>query len=119
MSWFRSGLPSISISDWLAAAPDAAEPAHGLEDVRQAMFDALGEAGGRKRAMLLLRIRLAPDVHSLWALRPEVMQAVSHMHGESEGRRRLALATEKFEGLLPEAALTTRRRGIRMAAPSP
>jgi hypothetical protein len=119
MSWFRSGLHGISISDWLAPATASdATPQNGLEDVRDAMLQALGEAGGRKRATLLLRIRIAPDVHSLWALRPDVMQAVAQMHGESEGGRRLARATEKFAGLLPAAALTSTRRGHRMASSS-
>ena len=120
MSWFRSGLQGISISDWFTtgAAAVAQVPAHGLEDARGAMLDALGDAGGRQRAMLQLRIRNAPDVHTLWALRPRVMDAVSHQHGESEGRRRLAQATSRFEGLLPAAALTSARGRHRMAPPT-
>jgi hypothetical protein len=119
MSWFRSGLHSISIADWLTPAPAVdATPPNGLEDVRLALLQALGEAGGRRRATLLLRIRNAPDVHSLWALRPDLMDAVSRLHGEREGRRRLAQATETFEGLLPAAALTSARRGHRMASTS-
>jgi hypothetical protein len=127
MSWFRCSLYSIShgisMSDWLAPGPAAtATPTNGLEDVREAMLEALRDvpdaAGGRQRTALLLRIRNAPDVHSLWALRPDVMQAVSQMHGESEGRRRLARATEKFDGLLSPAALTSARRGFRMAQTS-
>jgi hypothetical protein len=119
MFWIRSGLQSISISDWLTAGPAIAEVAtNGLEDVREALLEALGEAGGRRRGTLELRIRNAPDVHTLWALRPEVMDVVSHQWGESEGRRRLARATEKFEGLLPVAALTSARRRHRMTTAS-
>jgi hypothetical protein len=36
------------------------------------------------------------------------MEAVARMHGEWEGRRRLALVTELFEGLLPQASATAR-----------
>jgi hypothetical protein len=112
MSWIRSGLHSISITDWLTAGPAvAADPPNGLEDVREAMLEALGEAGGRKRATLLHRIANAPDVHSLWALRPDVMDAASRLYGEAQGRQRLARATARFEGLLPQAALTSSRRG--------
>ena len=120
MFWIRSGLQGMSISDWLTAGPAvAADPANGLEDAREALIEALGEAGGRKRAALLHRIANAPDVHALWAIRPEVMAAVSHESGESEGRRRLARATRKFEGLVPAAALTSARRRHRMTPALP
>lgn len=117
MFWIRSGLHSISISDWLTAGPAIAdEPSSGLEDARKALLDALGDTGGRKRESLLRRIAHAPDVHALWAIRPEVMDAVSQVHGESEGRRRLARATEKFAGLVPAAALTKPGRRHRIAS---
>jgi hypothetical protein len=120
MFWIRSGLQSISISDWLTAGPAvAADPANGLEDAREALFEALGDAGGRKRATLQLRIRNAADVHVLWALRPEIMEAVAHLYGEAEGRKRLARATDRFEGLVPASALTSARRRHRMAPASP
>ncbi len=117
MFWIRSGLHSISISDWLTAGPAIAqEPSNGIEDAREAMLDALGDAGGRRRTALLRQIVHAPDIHALWALRPEVMDAVSHLHGESEGRRRLARATEKFAGLVPAATLTKAGRRHRIAS---
>src|SRR5207253_11182906 len=94
MFWIRSGLHSISISDWLTAGPAvAADPSCALEDARQALQDALGDAGARKRATLALRIRTAPDLHSLWELRPELMMVVSQLFGESVGRKSLDDAT--------------------------
>jgi hypothetical protein len=117
MFWIRSGLHSLSISDWLTAGPAIVdEPSNDIEGAREAMLDALGDAGGRRRETLLRRISHASDIHVLWALRPDVMEAVSHMHGESEGRRRLALATEKFAGLVPAAALTKPGRRHRIAS---
>jgi hypothetical protein len=117
MFWIRSGLHSISISDWLTAGPTIAdEPSNDIEGAREAMLDALGNAGGRRRDGLLRRISHAADIHVLWALRPEVMDAVAQMHGESEGRRRLALATEKFVGLVSAAALTKPGRRHRIAS---
>ena len=108
MFWIRSGLHSISISDWLTAGPAvAADPAAGIEDARESMLEALGEAGARKRAALALKIRSAPDVQSLWSLRGDLMTIVSQLHGESEGRRRLAAVTAQFDGLLPVAAALT------------
>jgi len=109
MFWIRSGLHSISISDWLTAGPAvAAAPTADLEDAREAMLEALGDAGAKKRATLALKIRSAPDAPSLWSLRGDLMTVVSQLHGELEGRRRLAAVTAEFEGLLPVAAALTR-----------
>src|SRR5947209_8742113 len=105
MFWIRSGLQSISISDWLTAGPAVAQdPSTLLDAAREAMLEALGDAGGRKRATLQLRIRSASDARALWELRPDVMDAASQMYGEASGRKRLARATESFEGLLPVAS---------------
>jgi hypothetical protein len=110
MFWIRSGLHSISISDWLTAGPTVADdPSAAIEDARQAMLEALGEAGAKKRASLALMIRTAADARSLWELRSELMTVVSQLYGEAEGRRKLAAASEPFQGLLPQACALTRR----------
>lgn len=104
MFWIRSGLHSISISDWLTAGPLVVPDAGAaLDDAREAMRHALGEMGERRNATLALKVRKAPDMPSLWALRPELMTAVSRLHGEAEASRRLAHVTTYFEGLLPGA----------------
>jgi hypothetical protein len=112
MFWIRSGLHAISISDWLTAGPSMTpDLSTALEDARTAMLEALGDADAKKRQALAARIRCAPDIHSLWDLRPDVMMAVSHSHGEAEARKRLARATASFEAVLPQAcALTSGRR---------
>ena len=120
MFWIRSGLQHMSISDWLTAGPAvAADPSAALEEAREALLEALGDAGGRKRATLALRVRNAVDARTLWELRTDVMNAVAQAHGEWEGRRRLEQVTAKFEGLLPVAHLTSVRRRTRMAAATP
>jgi hypothetical protein len=111
MFWIRSGLHSISISDWLTAGPAVMpDPSESLEDAREAMLEALGDAGRRKRATLALRIHSAADAASLWALRPEVMTAACQLYGESEARKRMAQATPYFESLMPAAAASRKRR---------
>jgi len=114
MFWIRSGLHSISISDWLVAGPavvpDAAEL---LADARAAMLDSLGPQADRNHALLIMRIRTARDAQSLWALRPELMNAACRLFGEGEGRKRLARVTSHFESLVPVA----RGAGKRRAAP--
>ena len=120
MFWIRSGLPGISvISGWFTAACAAPTgTSASIEDAREALLQALGDASAR-RASLRLRIQNAPDAPTLWHLRPEVMNAVAQVHGEAEGRRRVGEATGRFEGLVSEAALTSPRPGIRMASTSP
>ena len=109
MFWIRSGLHSISISDWLTAGPTvtpvAPEP---LDDAREAMLDVLGDAGEKKHATLALRIRKAADMHSLWAIRPDLMTAACKLFGESAAHRKLSHVTTYFEGILPAA--TARKR---------
>jgi hypothetical protein len=111
MFWIRSGLHSISISDWLTAGPAVVPDASAaLEDARDAMLEALGDAGRRKRATLGLRIQTAQDAASLWALRPDVMTVACQIYGESDARKRLAVATASFQGLVPEAAVSRKGR---------
>jgi len=115
MFWIRSGLHSISLSDWLTAGPMVVGDTTGaLADVRDAMLDVLGTAGERKFAALALRIRQAEDALSLWALRPDLMTAACRLYGEAEGRRRLADLSPHFEALVPGAS-GSRARGSRDA----
>jgi hypothetical protein len=110
MFWIRSGLHSISISDWLTAGPAVVPDAGAaLEDARDALLDVLGEAGRRRRATLTLRNNTAEDAATLWALRTDVMTLACQIHGESEARRRMSEATACFEGLVPAAAQRKRR----------
>ena len=120
MFWIRSGLHSISLSDWLTAGPAVAanvvSATASIDDARRAMLDALGAAGARKRATLELRIRTARDAASLWELRSELMMVASQIHGELEGRKRLAAVTSLFDGLLPVASSARSRKGAGVPA---
>ena len=113
MFWIRSGLHSISISDWLTAGPavvpDACET---LGEARDAMLDVLGPSGERKHPTLALRIRKAPDMHSLWAMRPDLMTAACKLYGEAEGHRKLSHVTTHFEGFLPAANGGRKRKAV-------
>jgi hypothetical protein len=113
MFWIRSGLHSISISDWLIAGPAVIpDPCESLADARGAMLDALAGPGDKKHATLALRIRNAPDLHSLWSIRTDLMTAACQLYGEAEGRKRLVQVTTHFEGLLPAAARKRKAVGV-------
>ena len=117
MFWIRSGLHSISISDWLTAGPvvvpDSAEL---IADAREAMLETMGPQGERKYATLTMRIRRAPDAQSLWALRPDLMNAACQLFGEGEGHKRLARVTSYFESLLPVASGSRKRKTAGLGA---
>ncbi|HUR88239.1 MAG TPA: hypothetical protein VMZ74_04050 [Ramlibacter sp.] len=117
MFWIRSGLHSISISDWLTAGPAVVpDPVETIGDAREAMLGMLAPQGERKYATLALRIRKAPDVHSLWALRPDLMNAACQLYGEGEARKRLVRVTAHFETLLPAAATPRKRKASGVGA---
>ena len=123
MFWIRSGLQSLSLSDWLTgpAALEADTVAAGdLDSIRLALFDSVGDQGLRHRQRLSLRIRRAETLEALWHLRSDVMEASALVHGEAEARRRLTAVTRMFDGLLPQARsspLTRRPRRAGMAEP--
>ncbi len=113
----RSGFSGLSISDWFSPAPPATPDAsEALEQARDAMLAVLGEAGRTRNARLALRIGLACDAQSLWAMRPELMTEASKLIGEAEAHRRLVAATVSFESLLPALAGGSRRPHARLTA---
>ncbi|HEY8049934.1 MAG TPA: hypothetical protein VIE63_12220 [Ramlibacter sp.] len=117
MFWIRSGLHSISISDWLTTGHAVlSDPSDVLEDARDAMLDVLGDDAQKKQSKLVLRIESAQDAQSLWALRPDLMNAASRLYGEAEARRRLARATVHFDTLLPTATGARRRKASGVGA---
>ena len=117
MFWIRSGLHSISISDWLTAGPSVVpDPCETLGEARDAMLDVLGLSGEKKHATLALRIRKAPDMHSLWAMRPDLMTAACKLYGEAEARRKLSHVTTHFDGFLPAAPGARNRKAVGVGA---
>ena len=117
MFWLRSGLHSLSISDWLTTGSAVlSEPSDVLEDARDALLEVLGADARKKNSRLVLRIEGAQDAQSLWALRPDLMNAASRLYGEAEARRRLAQATVHFDTLLPTATGARRRRAAGVGA---
>ena len=110
MRWFRSGLQSLS--GWLASPVMRAATASGrqLEEIREAMLAALGDAGAARRPRLAARIRLSREADTLWALRGELMDVSSQLYGESNARQLLGRVTALFDGVLPLASCVPRAR---------
>jgi hypothetical protein len=114
MRWIHSGLQGIS--HWLTTRPQPVmASAEHMDSIREAMLEILGEAGTRQWPRLATRIRYCRELDTLWALRGELMDACSKLHGEMHARRMLARVTDRFEGLLPHA--TGSRIGRNRAEP--
>lgn len=73
----------------------------GLEDIREAMLELVGEDGSRRFPQITRKIRYADDLQVLWYLRGDLMATLASMHGEAVARERIEALTELFQGLLP------------------
>jgi hypothetical protein len=101
MRWLKPGLRSIYGLLGNSPAPSDSVLEDGTEDIREAMLDALGDAGSRQSPQVTRRIRYASDIHALWYLRGDLMAALASMHGEKVARQKIASITAQFQGLLP------------------
>jgi len=86
-----------------------ADTTFGIEDIRQAMLDALGKEGCAHYPHIERRVLFAPDLQGLWYLRTDVMVAISSLRGELVADQRIRQITTMFDGLLPPG-LRARRR---------
>jgi hypothetical protein len=102
MRWLKPNLRS-SIYGLLGNAlpPSESVLESGLDDIREAMLQLLGEAGVKRFVLVTRRIRYASDVQALWYLRGDLMAALAAMHGEAAARKQIATVTAMFRGLLP------------------
>lgn len=84
-----------SIWSLITGSKDSA-PAAVLELVREAMLDTVDHMGDERHVRLGVRIELAPDLTTLWYLRPEVMHMVASAQGEAAAQQCLARLTHLF-----------------------
>lgn len=89
-----------------SAFRDSAKAVGRIEAIRQAMLDCLGPAGSAAFPVLERRVSMASDVRGLWYLRPELMNALSKVHGEAAARDQIRDLSARFEGLLPRSYKT-------------
>jgi hypothetical protein len=81
-----------------AEAPEAV-----LERVRDAIQAALFEQLGQDGVDLIVRVRFARDIDSLWYLRPEIMNAIASRCGEGAARACMTRLTLLFKEHHPGA----------------
>jgi hypothetical protein len=83
------------------APPSGVALEDSIEEIRELMLDAVGQAGESRYVQLARRIRYAQDLQALWYLRGDVMAALASIHGESHAREVMLQISQEFEGLLP------------------
>lgn len=77
-----------------------------VDHIRQAMLNALAEAGESCFSPVARRIDCADDAPSLWFLRAEMMGVLAARYGEERARERLREISDQFEGVLPKGLRT-------------
>lgn len=71
------------------------------ESIRQFILQELGEFTEKNQPKIVLRVRYAQDIQTLWYARGDIMAELSAKHGETIAREKIARISDKFKGLLP------------------
>ena len=83
------------------ASQDSVRTESSLDNIRQAMLDALGALGASGYPVVQLRVTYANEIQDLWYLRGDVMAVLANLEGEAVARAKLAHISDMFRGLLP------------------
>lgn len=75
----------------------------GLEEVRRAMLQSLGNVTGCEAARMSMRVRYAADIEALWYLRADLLRTLVPLRGEVAAQRMVDEVTTLFQGQLPRA----------------
>lgn len=103
-SFFISGLQGL-LGQRPANRPSRLQIA--ISEIRASMLECLTQYGIDSRSALHRRIAYAHDIQDLWYLRGDVMAVIASNDGEVVAKKKLALISQRFNGLLPRA-LTSR-----------
>ena len=103
MRWFKPSLKSINAIFALGHRPAASDSVLeiGIQDIREAMLELMGEVPENPSPLVTRRIRYAVDLQALWYLRGDLMGVLAKRHGEVAARTKLEPITEMFAELGP------------------
>lgn len=87
--------------------------AHRLEAIREAMLDRLADEMGPGFSPLERSVLLAPDLQTLWYLRPELLMVIGAARGETAARATVGQISAMFDGMLPQGLCSGRSRPAR------
>jgi hypothetical protein len=105
MRWFKPNLRSsinaiFGLTHHRQAASDSMLEI-GIQDIRDAMLELMGETADNPSPLVTRRIRYAVDIQALWYLRGDLMGVLAKRHGEAVARAKLEAITEMFADLGP------------------
>lgn len=75
----------------------------GVEPIRQAMLEALGQDGARLNPALHARLSTLQDAHALWYARAELVAVRSQIDGEAKAVAAVQHLQPVFKGVLPRS----------------
>ena len=107
MSWLPSLVNGIQTLFMGSDRANASRMDSAIEDIREAMLEALDVTGSVPASKLELKVTNATDLQDLWYLRGDIMATIAAVDGEATARCRLDHISDMFKGLLPKA-LTSR-----------
>lgn len=113
--WYQKDKPrqSESFWGWLMGQDKASESLSGdarAQQVRLRIIITLKQRGLADPSPLISRVASCHDLPSLWYLRPEIMMALSSLHGEVQARSIMTEhITPMFAGQLPKALFRSAR----------
>ncbi|MEO8656473.1 MAG: hypothetical protein ABI409_20285 [Ramlibacter sp.] len=73
----------------------------GIQDIREAMLELMGEMPDNPSPLVTRRIRYAVDIQALWYLRGDLMGVLAKRYGEAAARAKLEPITAMFADLGP------------------
>ena len=97
MEWSTQGIKN-SFFSILGANSSTSSQEQRLDDVRDAMLEALGSEGKQLYHVLFARISFAQSIESLWYLRSDLMVALSALRGEGVAGTELQRISHMFKG---------------------
>jgi nitrogen regulatory protein PII-like uncharacterized protein len=82
-------------------------------DLRGQIINILEQAGFTLEPLLMHKVVSAQDIHALWFLRPDIMQAISLILDEEQARAIMCKITTQFVGFMPESVFKQSHFSIR------
>jgi hypothetical protein len=97
MDWSTQGIKN-SFFSMLGANSSTSSHEQRMDDVRDAMREALGDEGKQIYPVLFARVSFAQSIEALWYMRSDLMAAISALRGESAAGMDMQRISAMFKG---------------------
>jgi hypothetical protein len=97
MDWSTQGIKN-SFFSMLGANSSTSSQEQRMDEVRDAMLEALGEEGKQIYPVLYARVSFAQTVEALWYMRSDLMVSISALRGEAVAGMDMQRISAMFKG---------------------